>query len=169
MKMKWAIRWWLWRWCDVGSRRKSQVWEEKDGRLDHDESRGQGTSSSCPQQACMYYYEPICQRFRRSIDCHSLLFPNFDMKRVQASPPSQGSLPSNKKAKVGNKGLVQVGDGDDSTGEWTIVEKRKAKKLKKSESKFKVCAPWYRSETAALTPPYAVESTQVYVHQWGNY
>ena len=58
------------------------------------------------------------------------------MKRVQASPPS---LPSNKKAKVGNKGLVQADDGDDTTGEWTKVDKRKARKQKKSESKLDVC------------------------------
>lgn len=72
------------------------------------------------------------------------------MKRVQASPPS---LPSNKKAKVGNKGLVQADDGDDTTGEWTKVDKRKARKQKKSEAKLDVCV-LYRSETAVLMPPY---------------
>lgn len=56
------------------------------------------------------------------------------MKRAQQSP----SPPSNKRAKVGNQGLVQA---DDDTGEWTKVDKRKAKKSKKSASKFDANPP----------------------------
>jgi len=55
------------------------------------------------------------------------------MKRAQASSPLQGSS-SNKKFKVS-----QPGSQDDNAGEWTKVEKRKVKKVKKTEVKFDVC------------------------------
>lgn len=54
------------------------------------------------------------------------------MKRFQASSPSVSS-PKHKKAKT-NAGIVQdVETTEASAGEWTKVEKRKQKKIKKTE------------------------------------
>jgi hypothetical protein len=61
------------------------------------------------------------------------------MKRSQASSPQPGSS-SCKKVKIsqsGNEGIIQ--DGVDSDGGWTKVEKRKAKKVKKTEANLVVC------------------------------
>ncbi|OJA14787.1 hypothetical protein AZE42_12824 [Rhizopogon vesiculosus] len=56
------------------------------------------------------------------------------MKRSQDSmPPSHVS--QHKKARVAPKQVVPAGEGDPSEGEWTRVEKRKAKKTKKVEAK----------------------------------
>lgn len=65
------------------------------------------------------------------------------MKRSQASSPLQGSSShSHKKLKVSppaNQGVVQ--DDAEDGEEWTTVEKRKTKKVKKIESSLEVC-PW---------------------------
>jgi hypothetical protein len=53
------------------------------------------------------------------------------MKRSQAS---EGSAPVHKKLKM----TTPAGDNDGG-GEWTKVEKRKAKKVKKVEAKIDVC------------------------------
>jgi RNA exonuclease 1 len=52
-------------------------------------------------------------------------------------PPSQ--VPQHKKARIAPKQVVSAGGGDPSEGEWTRVEKRKAKKTKKVEAKHDVC------------------------------
>jgi RNA exonuclease 1 len=65
------------------------------------------------------------------------------MKRSQDSmTPSRAS--QNKKARVAPKQAVPQpgttgGGGTTSEGEWTRVEKRKAKKTKKLEAKHDVC------------------------------
>lgn len=58
------------------------------------------------------------------------------MKRSQASSPTQSSAPKHKKAKI-NPGVVQDASEASETGagEWTKVEKRKQKKVKKTEVK----------------------------------
>ncbi|OJA19892.1 hypothetical protein AZE42_12716 [Rhizopogon vesiculosus] len=62
------------------------------------------------------------------------------MKRSQDSmPPSHVS--QHKKARVAPKQVVPAGEGDPSEGEWTRVEKRKAKKTKKVEAKHDTLMP----------------------------
>jgi len=63
------------------------------------------------------------------------------MKRSQASSPTLGSPPQHKKAKTYPsvaQGLVQDAGIDNDDGEWTKVEKRKQKKVKKAEVKLDV-------------------------------
>ena len=48
-------------------------------------------------------------------------------------------VPQHKKARVAPKQVVPAGGGDASEGEWTRVEKRKAKKIKKVDAKHHVC------------------------------
>jgi len=64
------------------------------------------------------------------------------MKRSQASSPLQGSSShSHKKLKVSPPASQGVVQDDEDGEEWTKVEKRKTKKVKKIESSLDVC-PW---------------------------
>lgn len=74
------------------------------------------------------------------------------MKRTNDGQSSN----AHKKQKTNNQGTVQ---DDDGAGDWTKVEKRKAKKVKKTELKVDVCVPHprvssnFRADHAAEQPP----------------
>jgi len=62
------------------------------------------------------------------------------MKRSQDSVSASPKLSKHKKAKVApNQVVHQAGTTGEGDGEWTRVEKRKAKKNKKVEAKHDVC------------------------------
>jgi hypothetical protein len=90
------------------------------------------------------------------------------MKRSQASSPLQGSSPhTHKKLKVSQGTIQDDVDEDTDAGEWTKVEKRKAKKVKKTVANFDVCvragaALWKRANLMTEKP------TSVYVCEWRN-
>jgi hypothetical protein len=77
------------------------------------------------------------------------------MKRSQASSPS----PSRKKLKVDEGHAV----GEDA-GEWTKVEKRKGKKVKKAEANLEVCCPSRSFEN--VLNDMSEKPASVYVCEW---